>query len=91
MLSFHSPGDLSNPGIKLRSPTLQEDSLAEPPGKYVWGVLCKWDQGGTHRGLSDNQGGEYMYVNFIIILLNIQKYLIHCCVSLHTSQWELRA
>ena len=31
---FPSPGDLPNPGIKPRSPTLQEDSLpAEPPGK----------------------------------------------------------
>ena len=33
-LSFHSPGDLLGPGIKSRSPALQEDSLpAEPPGK----------------------------------------------------------
>ena len=31
---FPSPGDLPNPGIKSRSPTLQVDSLpAEPPGK----------------------------------------------------------
>ena len=31
---FPSPGDLSNPGIKPRSPTLQADSLpAESPGK----------------------------------------------------------
>ena len=31
---FPSPGDLPNPGIELRSPTLQEDSLpAEPQGK----------------------------------------------------------
>ena len=30
---FPSPGDLPNPGIELRSPTLQEDSLpAEPQG-----------------------------------------------------------
>ena len=29
-----SPGDLSNPGIELRSPALQVDSLpSEPPGK----------------------------------------------------------
>ena len=29
-----SPGDLPNPGIELRSPTLQADSLpSEPPGK----------------------------------------------------------
>ena len=32
--SFPSPGDLPNPGIKPRSPILQEDSLpAEPQGK----------------------------------------------------------
>ena len=31
---FPSPGDLPNPGIKPRSPTLQADSLpAEPPRK----------------------------------------------------------
>ena len=31
---FPPPGDLPNPGIKPRSPALQEDSLpAEPPGK----------------------------------------------------------
>ena len=37
-LSCPSPGDLPNPGIELRSPTLQADSLPsesayEPPGK----------------------------------------------------------
>ena len=33
-LAFLSPGDLPNPGIKPRSPTLQADSLpAKPPGK----------------------------------------------------------
>ena len=32
--SCPSPGDLPNPGIKLRSPTLQVDSsLSEPPEK----------------------------------------------------------
>ena len=31
---FPSPGDLPNPGIKPRSPTLQADALpSEPPGK----------------------------------------------------------
>ena len=30
------PGDLPNPGIKLRSPALKADSLlSEPPGKYL--------------------------------------------------------
>ena len=33
-LPFPSPGDLPNPGIKSRSPALQDDSLPyEPPGK----------------------------------------------------------
>ena len=33
-MGFPSLGDLPNPGIKPRSPTLQADSLpAEPPGK----------------------------------------------------------
>ena len=33
-LPFPSPGDLSDPGIEPRSPTLQADSLlTEPPGK----------------------------------------------------------
>ena len=33
-LPFPSPGDLPNPGIKSRSPALQDDSLpSEPPGK----------------------------------------------------------
>ena len=32
----HAPGDLFNPGIKPRSPTLQTDSLSsEPPGKPI--------------------------------------------------------
>ena len=33
-LPFPSPGDLPNPGIEPRSPTLQSDALtSEPPGK----------------------------------------------------------
>jgi len=33
-LPFPSPGDIPDPGIKPRSPTLQADSLpSEPPGK----------------------------------------------------------
>ena len=34
--SFSSSGNLPNPGIKLKSPTLQADSLqSEPPGKPI--------------------------------------------------------
>ena len=34
-LPFPSPGDLTNPGIEPRSPTLEADALtSEPPGKH---------------------------------------------------------
>ena len=37
-LPFHSPGDLPDPGIEPRSPTLQADALpSEPPGKPLYG------------------------------------------------------
>jgi len=33
-LPFHSPGELTDPGIKARSPALQADALtSESPGK----------------------------------------------------------
>ena len=38
-LPFPSPGDLPNPGIEPRSPTLQADALtSEPPGKPNSGI-----------------------------------------------------
>ena len=41
-LPFPSPGDLPNPGIKPRSPTLQADALTSaPPGK-PW-TMCELD------------------------------------------------
>ena len=40
-LPFPSPGDLPDPGIKLRSPTLQADSLlSELPGKPIQTTIC---------------------------------------------------
>ena len=39
-LPFPSPGDLSNPEIEPRSPTLQADALpSEPPGKPPGGKI----------------------------------------------------
>ena len=44
-VAFPSPGDLPNPGIKPRSPSLQADSLpAEPPGKEVIWTLLMCDR-----------------------------------------------
>jgi len=49
----HSPGDLPNPGIKPRSPALQEDFLwSEPPGKpYLCEIYLKL----TLRGQCNEQ------------------------------------
>ena len=40
-LPFTSPGDLTHPGIKPRSPTLQADALtSDPPGKPIYMFTC---------------------------------------------------
>ena len=40
-LPFASPGDLPDPGIEPRSPTLQADTLtSEPPGKPEQDIWC---------------------------------------------------
>ena len=39
-VAFPSPGDLPDPRIKPRTPTLQEDSLpSEPPGKPISNII----------------------------------------------------
>jgi len=44
-LPFPAPGDLPNPGIEPRFPTLQADSLpSEPPGKPDRGEFIKFSQ-----------------------------------------------
>ena len=47
---FPFPGDLPDPGIKPRSPTLQADALpSEPPGKQI---LLEWAAFPFSRGSS---------------------------------------
>ena len=49
-VSCFSPGDLPNPGIEPRSPTLPMDSLlSEPPGKPL---VFKYNNSGMLRSLS---------------------------------------
>ena len=59
-LPFLSPGDLPNPGIKPRSPTLQADSLpSEPPGKPIYMVgefSSTWGRLGVFPSLEGGQG-----------------------------------
>ena len=51
-LPFPSPGDLPDPGIEPRSPTLEADTLtSEPPGKpKIW---CKWTSLQNRKRLTD--------------------------------------
>ena len=51
-LLFPSPGNLPNPGIKPRSPTLQTDTLlSEPPGKErTYPHLFKWAETSAQPG-----------------------------------------
>ena len=61
-LPFPSPGDPPNPGIKPRSPTLQEDCLlAEPPGKP------------KNTGM-----GSLSLLQGIILTQKLNRGLLHC-------------
>ena len=56
-----SPGDLPNPGIKLRSPALQADSLlSKPLGKPIrkYAALRTWDLVGLGAGPCTSEGPQ---------------------------------
>ena len=70
-LPFPSPGDLPNPGIKPRSPTLQADSLPSvPPGKpinAVTYVFTKWQSLGEVLRLSKKI--YFQIINYLATLI----------------------
>ena len=83
-LPYTPPGDLSNPGIKPRSPVLQVDSLpSEPPGKTLSGyggaqisISTKWLDDTDAPGLRshfENHNLRLMLLRMKYIL-NDQKY-----------------
>ena len=57
-LPFPSPGDLPNPGIEPRSPTMQADSLlSEPQGNYFIYILSRgFPDGSVVKNLPANAG-----------------------------------
>ena len=56
---FPSPGDLPNPGIEPRSPTLQADSLpAEYATKYISARACFWEVHGCYPIVASNTYDE---------------------------------
>ena len=63
---FPSPGDLPNPGIEPRSPTLQAGSLPAEPQEKPWIIF--------HH--VDTPHFVYPFIHQICILLSIQPYLV---------------
>ena len=69
---FPSPGDLSNPGIEPRSPTLQADSLpAEPQGKP------------KNTGV-----GSLAFLQWIFPTQELNQGLLHCRWILHQLSYQ---
>ena len=85
---FSSPGNLSNPGIKPRSHTLQADSLpAEPPGKpYISytntvsfcfpGKIWLSFSATLEADLGNSSGSFELLYNFILVWFKFSKSLI---------------
>ena len=81
-LSFPSPGDLPNPGIKPGSPAFQADALtSEPPGKLE--LSFSWSKmktaGGSisdspERLLQSSSGGKSIYKVLVRGEFNAMKY-----------------
>ena len=66
-LPFPSPGDIPDPGIEPRSPTLQADALtSEPPGKPNNSKICMEIQEtlNSQNSLGNEQSWRYMLPDF---------------------------
>ena len=71
-LPFPSPGDLPNPGIEPRSPSLWVDSFpAEPPGKL------------EHTGV-----GSLSLLQWIFLTQELNWGLLHCRQSLYQLRYQ---
>ena len=77
-LPFPPPGDLPNPGIKLRSPALQVDSVpAEPPGKTSLIIALTSEMGKNYVMYSEHL--EHYTLNKRSVKVNIIG--IYCLVG----------
>ena len=65
------PGDLSNPGIKPRSPVLQADSLpSEPPGKHVYHTLLNYEE---NKGEFSLEFIQKTFPSYVLHILHLHK------------------
>ena len=79
-LPFPSPGDLPDPGIEPRSPSLQADALpSEPPGKPL-----------HYRLLQDIDYSSLCYTGNFCCLLHIYFLKLEIQHSIHTklNKWN---
>ena len=92
-LPFPSPGDLPNPGIELRSPTLQADALtSEPPGKGARSPTLPADSlPAEPQGKPKNTAlGSLSLLQRIFLTQESNRGLLHCGRILYqlTELWE---
>ena len=86
-LPFPSPGDLPDPGIKPRSPTLQGDALpSEPPGKIMLKILrARLQQYVNHEhpdvqaGFRKGRGARDQIVNICWIMEKARQFHFNRC------------
>ena len=70
-LPFPSPGDLPDPGIKPRSPTLEADALtSQPPGVVPHLIQCIYT-----AGLPSVECKSYNSNNFSFLVLFFYSYI----------------
>ena len=74
-----TPGYFPNPGIKLRSPSLQVDSLpTEPPGKLLYTYIRTY----THTHI-------YIYMHTYTLYLHIYMYTyMYILLDSHRHLWK---
>ena len=75
-LPFPSPGVLTHPGIELRSPVLQADSLpSEPPGKTFGSIVI------LVILILPTRNMEYLPIFFIVVFNFFHQCLILFCIQ----------
>ena len=84
---FPSSGDLPNPGIKHRSPTLQADSLpAEPPGKPTickLTIICVTYRHSQMVSIAIHHSSNHLFVQQIFYWLNTMLQTLGFMLGIH--------
>ena len=83
---FPSPGDLPNPGIKLRSPALQVDSLsAEPQEKPIFSLKLFKSVGKLQFWCSENS--YFFHLASPVVTISPHLLYLCMCICVHVSAY----